>query len=109
MLSLVSHLTFKARRGDSRLTREEGRRGVFLKALWVAGLICHSLFPLCALALSQPSERGMQPLRALHVELAEASQWFAIRVDLTHNLSPSVYTNNSWLLDYKLTADKESS
>lgn len=57
MLALVSHLTFKGRHGDSRLTGEEGRRGVFLKALWVAGLICHSLFPLCALALSRPSER----------------------------------------------------
>lgn len=57
-LSLVSHLTFKARHGDSGLTGSEGRRGVFFrKALWVAGLICHSLFPLCALALSQPSER----------------------------------------------------
>lgn len=55
--SLVSHVTFKARRGDSRLTGEEGRRGVFLQALWATGLICHSLFPLCAFAQSQPPEK----------------------------------------------------
>lgn len=59
MLSLVSHLTFNARHGDSRLTGggRGGEGGVFLRALWVAGVICHSLFPLCALAVSQPSEK----------------------------------------------------
>lgn len=97
-LSLVSHLTFKARHGDSRLTGEEGRRGVFfLKALWVAGLICHSLFPLCALALSQacndpaPHTQGH---RRLH-------NGFAIK----RRFNTIFY---SWLLHNELTADKIS-
>lgn len=51
--AFFSHLTFKASHEDSGVDgEEEGRRAsFFLKALWVAELICHSLFPLTGFAL----------------------------------------------------------
>lgn len=77
-------LIWPSKPGVGTVGWQEGRKGggvFFRKALWVAGLICHSLFPLCALALSLPSERHATTPVPLHAELTEASQWLAIRGD----------------------------
>lgn len=64
-LSLFSHLTFTDRHGDSRGGTEEGCF-LFLKALWVAGLICHSLFPLCFCPVTALWEACNNPVPCTH-------------------------------------------
>lgn len=81
MLSLVSHLTFKERHGDSRLTGEEGRRGVFFFPK--SSLGSRTDMPLIISTLCSGSDTALcealqQPV-ALHAELPEASQWFEFK------------------------------
>lgn len=85
----------------------QGRRGVFfLNALWAAGLICHSLFPLCTFAPSQPCEKHattqcLARIPSRNFTTVRLSQEITVKP----NSASSVCTINAWPCDYNLTAD----